>query len=161
MRCSHVRRVAIFSKLNGEYDDGARENAKVSVDAIIRRQRSGRPHREVTIIGCEGASTPFGYAFIDVDDKAIAAGSDKRLAFGLGHADPGIEAELDTPAFGARVKACVLGAMRDAGLGPDDVATVIVNGSAGDLWRCRSSKPSYARGCGARRWRRDRRYQRQ
>lgn len=150
---SHVRRVAIFSKLNGEYDDGARENAKVSVDTIIASKGLVDRTETITIIGCEGASTPFGYAFIDVDDKAIASGSDKRLAFGLGHADPGTEAELDTPAFGARVKACVLGAMRDAGLGPDDVATVIVNGppaTSGDaVLRSRRMRAVAALGAGA------------
>ena len=123
-----IRRVAIFSKLNGEYDDGARESAKAAVDQVIAAKGLADRTEMITIIGCEGASTPFGYAFIDVDDKSVAAGGDKRLAIGLGHADPGAEAELDSSAFGGRVKACTLGAMRDAGLGPDDVATVIVNG---------------------------------
>lgn len=124
---SSIRRAAIFSKLNGEYDDGSRENAKAAVDEIIAAKGLSDRAEMITIIGCEGASTPFGYAFIDVGDHG-ATGGGKRLAIGLGHAEPGDEAELDTPAFAARVKACVLSAMRDAGLGAQDVETVIVNG---------------------------------
>ncbi|MSP80866.1 MAG: hypothetical protein EXR02_07370 [Rhodospirillales bacterium] len=148
-----IRRVAIFSKLNGEYDDGARENAKAAVDKVIAAKGVADRTEMITIIGCEGASTPFGYAFIDVDDKSVAVGDDKRLAIGLGHADPGAEAELDGPAFGGRVKACVLGAMRDAGLGPDGVATVIVNGppaTSGDaVLRSRRMRAVAALGAGA------------
>ena len=150
---ARIRRVAIFSKLNGEYDDGARENAKVAVDGVIAAKGLVDRTETITIIGCEGASTPFGYALIDIDDKATAAANAKRLAIGLGHADPGAETELDAPAFGARVKACVLSATRDAGVAPEDVATVIVNGppaTSGDaVLRSRKMRAVAALGAGA------------
>src|SRR6187401_746080 len=87
---SRIRRLAIFSKLNGEYDDGSRENAKAAVDEILAARGLTDRAEMITIIGCEGASTPFGYAFIDIGDHG-AAGAGKRLAIGLGHAEPGDE----------------------------------------------------------------------
>ena len=149
---SRIRRLAIFSKLNGEYDDGSRENAKAAVDEILAARGLTDRAEMITIIGCEGVSTPFGYAFIDLGGEP-GGGSARRLAIGLSRAEPGDEAGLDTTAFAARVKTCVLDAMRDAGLGADDVATVIVNGppatSKDALTRSRRMRAVAALGAGA------------
>jgi hypothetical protein len=57
-----IRRVAIFSKLNGEYDDGSRESAKAAVDAIVTAKKLADRTEMITIIGCEGVSAPHGAA---------------------------------------------------------------------------------------------------
>ena len=121
-----IRRIAILAKVGGEYTDGARERAKAAVDALLAKHKLLDRSEMITVIGCEGASTPCGYALIDVEGPA-ASGGPARLAIGLAHVAPPDEAEFDKAVYADKVAAAVKVAMQDAGLTADQVVTAIVN----------------------------------
>lgn len=120
-----IRRLAILMKVGGEYTDGARERAKAAVDQLLDKHDLSSRTEMITVIGCEGASTPCGFALIE-DDAAVADGP-PRLAFGLARALPPDESEFDKPDFADKVAAVVKKAMDDAQLHPSEVVTVMVN----------------------------------
>src|SRR4051812_18337842 len=53
-----IRRIALLAKVGGEYTDGARERAKAAVDALLAKHKLLDRSEMITVIGCEGASTP-------------------------------------------------------------------------------------------------------
>jgi cyanuric acid amidohydrolase len=120
-----IRRLALFARVAGEYGGGTRELAKGAVDALLAQHGLADRTEMVTVIGTDGASSPFGYAFID--DGNVAADGPPRLAIGLARAAPPPEAGFDRAGFAVDVAAVVQRAIQDGGLLPDDVATVIVN----------------------------------
>src|SRR6185312_2377405 len=77
--------------------------------------------------GCEGAMTPLGYLFIDVEDRS-ASGSPARkaLAIGCARSRSLTGDEIGTPTHADIVAETVRAAMRDAGVEAADVAVVIV-----------------------------------
>ncbi len=123
---SKIRRLALLVKVGGEYEDGAREHAKAAVDALLQEQDLLDRTEMVTVIGCEGASTPYGIAIID--NAATGPDQDKpRLAMGLARAAPPDESIFDQPAYADHVATVVAGAIADAQLKPEEVVTVILN----------------------------------
>ena len=75
--------------------------------------------------GCEGAMTPFGYLFLDVEDGAAPV-AERALALGVGRSRSLRPEEIGTPAHADLVAATVEAAMADAGVTRDEVALVIV-----------------------------------
>jgi cyanuric acid amidohydrolase len=123
---SNIRRLALLVKVGGEYEDGAREKAKATVDALLQEHGLLDRTEMVTVIGCEGASTPYGLAIID--DGRIGPDQDQpRLALGLARMVPPDESVFDQPAYADHVAAAVTQAMADAGLKPEEVVVVILN----------------------------------
>ena len=82
-----IRRLAIFARVAGEYGGGTRELAKTAVDELLTRHGLIERTEMVTVIGCDGASTPFGFALVDKDSEHDTRGA-PRLAMGLAHAAP-------------------------------------------------------------------------
>ena len=123
---NEIQKLAVFVKVGGEYEDGSRERARAAVDEILSSHGLLERSEMVTVIGCEGASTPCGYALLDTGDDATT-GTGERLAIGLGRMAPGPEDVLDTAQFASRVAAAVTTAIEEAGIEPAEVVTVIVN----------------------------------
>ena len=121
-----IRRLALLYKVEGEYEDGSRERARGAVYALLARHGLDARAEMVTVVGCEGLSTPFGHVLADVDDGP-AAGSAKRLCIGIAHGNPPADGDLDRADFKSHVADVVRAAMADAGLGETDVVTAIVN----------------------------------
>jgi cyanuric acid amidohydrolase len=148
---SRITKVVLLLRSDGEYTDGSRERCKAAAEAILLSHDLLGRTEAVTIIGCEGASTPFGYAFFDIDGTPDSSGA-PRLAIGLAHAPPSSDLDRDTAAAVFQTAAVVEAALADAGLTPEQVALVIVNAPApasGDLKvRGRHGRAAAALGAG-------------
>jgi len=121
-----IHRLSLLLRVAGEYTDGSREKARAAVESLLTRHALADRCEYVTVIGAEGAATPCGYALIDTGDKPAGSGP-KRLAMGLARLPPCPEPVIGTLAMARLTRDAVVAAMSDAGLGPDDVAAVIVN----------------------------------
>ncbi len=121
-----IRKLALLYKVEGEYQDGSRERARNAAFTVLREH--GLEHRAemVTVVGCEGLATPFGYVLADIDDGKTTDRS-KRLAIGLAHGPIPADDDLDRAAFKLHVAKVVTAAVADAELKPADVVTAIVN----------------------------------
>lgn len=121
-----ITRMALVYKVEGEYEDGSRERARAAVFDVLARH--GLEHRAemITVVGCEGLATPFGYVLAEVETGSTA-GRGKRLAFGLARGAPPADDVLDRAKFKNEVAQLTKQAMDDAGLGARDIVTVLVN----------------------------------
>jgi hypothetical protein len=97
-----VQKLALFFRVPGEYEDGSREKARAAVDAVLARFGLADRAEMITVVGCEGATTPCAYVFADVSDGATNGG-DKRLAIGLARDPVPADDELDTAPFARKV----------------------------------------------------------
>lgn len=145
-----VRRLALLLRVAGEYTDGSRERARGAVEALLAEFDLADRSEFITVIGAEGASTPCGYAFMDMGG---AAGSGApRLAMGLARLAPPHETSIGTAAFARDVGRAVEAAMVDGGLSAREVETVIVNvpqPTTGDVGlRARKGRAAAALGAG-------------
>ncbi len=125
-RPERIERLALVYKVEGEYEDGSRERARAAVYDVLARHRLDALAEMVTVVGCEGLATPFGYAMAAIASDA-PAGRAKRLALGVAHGPPPDDAELDRAKFKTPVARLVEKAMAQAGLEARDVVTVLVN----------------------------------
>lgn len=125
-RPERISRLALVYKVEGEYEDGSRERARAAVYEVLSRHGLDRKSEMVTVVGCEGLATPFGYVLADVASDA-AAGRGKRLAIGVARGAPPDDADLDKAKFKTPVARLTEKAMADAGLTAKDVVTVLVN----------------------------------
>src|SRR3546814_716135 len=75
--------------------------------------------------GCEGAMTPFGLLFLDVEDGRPRT-LDKALVFSVARSRSLRPEEIGTPAHSDIVTQTVIAAMADAGVDAADVQLVIV-----------------------------------
>lgn len=121
-----IQRLALVYKVEGEYEDGSRERARGAVYDLLARHGLDGKAEMVTVVGCEGLATPFGYVLADVASDA-PAGRGKRLALGVARGGPPDDADLDRAKFKSAVARLVDKAMAQAGLEPKDVVTVLVN----------------------------------
>ncbi len=121
-----VARMALVYKVEGEYEDGSRERARAAVYALLARHGLDSRAEMVTVVGCEGLATPFGYVLAEVASDA-PAGRSKRLSIGIARGAPPDDADLDRAKFKSHVAKLTLKAMADAGLEAKDVVTVLVN----------------------------------
>lgn len=121
-----IGRIALVYKVEGEYEDGSRERARAAVYDVLARHGLSDKAEMVTIVGCEGLATPFGYVMAEVESRAAPAKA-KRLAIGIARGQPPDEAELDRARFKTHIAKLVEAAMADARLQARDVVTVLVN----------------------------------
>jgi hypothetical protein len=125
-RPERISRLALVYKVEGEYKDGSRERARAAVYDLLARHGLDDKAEMVTVVGCEGLATPFGYVLADVSSDA-ATGRAKRLAIGVARGTPPDDADLDKAKFKAQVARLTEKAMADAGLAAKEVVTVLVN----------------------------------
>ncbi len=129
---ARIRKLALLVKTEGNSDvnDFSREFALLSLTAAIQAHGGASLVDRSTFListGCEGAMTPFGYLFVDVEDATdAAAGQGSALAFGCARSRSLTPEEIGTPAHAVIVSETVQAAMREAGVQPADVALVIV-----------------------------------
>jgi cyanuric acid amidohydrolase len=129
-RPERIEKLAFVYKVEGEYEDGSRERARAAVYAVLARHGLADRAEMVTVVGCEGLATPFGYVMAEVAGNPGAgagAGRAKRLAIGVARGAKPDDADLDKARFKSHVAGLVETAMKDAGLAARDVATVLVN----------------------------------
>ncbi len=147
---AQIRRLALLMRVAGEYTDGSREKARGAVEQLLAEKGLTDRSEFITVIGAEGASTPCGYALIDTDGNAGGAG--RRLAIGLARIAPPDEASIGSAAFAFDVQTAVEAALRDGGMSPGDVETIIVNvpqPTTGDVGlRARKGRAAAALGAG-------------
>lgn len=148
---ARVKRLALLLRVAGEYTDGSREKARGAVEALLRDLDLADRSEFITVIGAEGASTPCGYALVDMGGDRKQGGS-RRLALGLARVAPPSEETIGTASFAHAVKAAVEAALRDGGMAPEDIETVIVNvpqPTTGDIGvRGRKGRAAAALGAG-------------
>jgi ring-opening amidohydrolase-like protein len=120
---ANIVKLAVFAKVAGDYDDGARERARGALEQCIAARGLQDRTQILTAVGCEGVATPFGHALAEIDGPA---GAEPRLAMGFARSGEPPDDELDRPALAARVAETVLSAARGAGLAPADVVMVFV-----------------------------------
>jgi cyanuric acid amidohydrolase len=125
-RPERISRLALVYKVEGEYEDGSRERARTSVFDLLARLGLDGKAEMVTVVGCEGLATPFGYVLADVTSDTPAVRS-KRLAIGVARGSPPDDTDLDKAKFKMTVARLTEKAMADAGLAAKDVVTVLVN----------------------------------
>ncbi len=125
-RPQRISRLALVYKVEGEYEDGSRERARAAVYDLLARHGLDTKAEMVTVVGCEGLATPFGYVMADVATDT-PAGRAKRLAIGVARSAPPDDADLDKAKFKTTVARLTEKAMADAGLSAKDVVTVLVN----------------------------------
>ncbi len=147
---ARIRRLALLMRVAGEYTDGSREKARGAVKALLDELALADRSEYITVIGAEGASTPCGYALVDVNESD--GGDDRRLAIGLARVAPPTEATIGSASFAFDVRAAVELALRNGDMSADDVETVIVNvpqPTTGDVGvRARKGRAAAALGAG-------------
>lgn len=129
---ARIRRLALLVKTEGNSDvnDFSREYAMQSA-TIALEAHGGKSlvERSTFLIstGCEGAMTPFGNLFVDVDEPgAKPSPSGRALAFGCARSRSLTPEEIGTPDHADITAETVRAAMKDAGVTAADVALVIV-----------------------------------
>ncbi len=121
-----VQKLALFFRVPGEYEDGSREKARAAVDRVLAEHALADRAEMITVVGCEGATTPCAYVFADVTDDGSGE-TGPRLAIGLARGRPPADDELDTAEFAIKIAEIVHAAIADGGMAARDVATVFVN----------------------------------
>lgn len=125
-----IRRLALLAKTEGNSDvnDYSREYGLLAAK-ILLKEHGGEALLERSSFlfstGCEGAMTPFGYLFVDIDDGAAATGP-RALVFSGARSRSLTPEEIGTPAHAELAARTVEAAMADAGVTVDDVELVIV-----------------------------------
>ena len=120
-----MRRLALFAKVEGDYADDTRQQARAAIAKILGASGLEARSALVTVIGSEGVSTPFGFVIADLDGDA--GGNEARLALGFGKAASPDEALLDDASLVDAVAEVARAAMNEAGLAPEQVAMLLVN----------------------------------
>ncbi|KFL32938.1 hypothetical protein JP75_02060 [Devosia riboflavina] len=127
-----VRRLALLVKTEGNasVNDFSREYGMLSARQAITRFGGSNLAEGATMLfstGCEGVISPFGYAFIDVDDGTTTpSGGEKGLVFGGACSRKVAAEEIGTLAHALLVADTVRQGMKDLAIGPDDVQLIIV-----------------------------------
>jgi ring-opening amidohydrolase-like protein len=126
-----INRLALFFRVPGEYEDGSREKARAAVDRILAAHELADRAEMITVVGCEGATTPCAYVFADVKDAGsdtAPRGSERRLSIGLARGlPPSDDNELDKAIFVQKIADLVCSAIADGGMTARDVVTVFIN----------------------------------
>jgi len=147
---ANIRRLVLLMRVAGEYTDGSREKARVAVEALLAQFDLAERSEFITVIGAEGASTPCGYALIDVE--GTSANQAPRLAIGLARIVAPDESTIGSVAYAQYVKKAVDAALADGGMTAANIETVIVNvpqPTSGDIGaRGRKGRAAAALGAG-------------
>jgi cyanuric acid amidohydrolase len=125
-----VRRVALLVKTEGNADvnDFSRELAMLAAERALTKWGGSQVLARTAFListGCEGAMTPFGYLFVDVQDNARPTQAE-ALVVGCARSRALTSAEIGTPAHADITAQTVHTAMKDAGVGASEVGLVIV-----------------------------------
>ena len=126
-------RAVVFAKTEGHAgpNDFSRDLARAALTRSLAEAELAQASTVMLAIGCEGVSTPCGYALIETPDtEAMSACGPEHSALVMGtavSAAPPAE-EIGTPALVDRVAATVHAALANAGLAPDDAVLVLVKG---------------------------------
>lgn len=125
---ARIERLAIFVKVEGDYDDGSRERSRAALEGLVANQHLADRTQLLTAVGCEGVSTPFGYVLADVGASGThaAPGTSARLAMGFARSEPPPANELDSPALARRVADTVRAAAANARLSLEQVLMTFV-----------------------------------
>jgi cyanuric acid amidohydrolase len=129
---ARIRRLALLVKTEGNSDvnDFSREYALARAEqALVAHGGEALLGRSTFLIstGCEGAMTPFGYLFIDVDEPdAVPSAAGRALAFGCARSRSLTPQEIGSVEHAEITARTVEAAMADANVGVDEVALVIV-----------------------------------
>jgi cyanuric acid amidohydrolase len=127
-----IRRLAILAKTEGnaEVNDYSREYGLAAAEMAIERHGGRALVEKSTFLfstGCEGAMTPCGWLFADVEEPgARPSPRGTALAIGCARSRAVRPEEIGTPAHADLAADTVRAGMRDAGVAPEDVALVIV-----------------------------------
>lgn len=113
-----IAKLAVFAKVAGDYDDGARERARGALEDCIGRRGLADRAQILVAVGCEGIATPFGYLLVETGGAPSAA---PRLTMGFARS-PARDAGVAI----AQVVETVRAAARDAQLEPADVVMAFV-----------------------------------
>jgi cyanuric acid amidohydrolase len=149
---ARFRRLAILAKTEGNSDvnDYSREYALQSVELAMERHGGRALVEKATFListGCEGAMTPCGWLFADVDEPGARPSSrGSALAIGCARSRAVSADEIGTPAHADLAAEAVSAAMQDAGVSAAEVALVIVKTPVGAPGRRISSAHSKAVG---------------
>lgn len=125
-----IRRLALLAKTEGNSDvnDYSREYGLLAAKVLLK-EHGGQALLDRSAFlfstGCEGAMTPFGYLFVDIDD-GTAPSAEKALVFSVARSRSLTPEEIGTPAHADLVAKTVQAAMADAGVTAADVELVIV-----------------------------------
>jgi cyanuric acid amidohydrolase len=128
---ARIRRLALLVKTEGnsEINDYSREYAMQSASLALGKHGGERLLERSTFLfstGCEGAMTPFGYLFVDLDEPGALASRPRALAMGCARSRSLAPEEIGTPAHVEITAQTVKSAMADASVASDDVSLVIV-----------------------------------
>lgn len=118
-----IAKLAVFAKVAGDYDDGARERARRALDDCIARHGLAGRTRILVAVGCEGVATPFGYLLAELGGPASA---EPRLTMGFARSAVRDTEPSDPGVVIAQVAETVRAAVRDAQLEPADVVMAFV-----------------------------------
>jgi len=126
-----VRRLALLVKTEGnaEVNDFSREYAMQCASLALAKYGGERLLERSSFLfstGCEGAITPFGYLFADVEEPSAPASRARALAMGCARSRSLAPEEIGTPAHVEITAQAVKTAMDDAGVAAEDVSLVIV-----------------------------------
>ena len=125
-----IRRLSLLVKTEGNSDlnDHSRELGLLAARVMLKEYGGDELLQRSSFLfstGCEGAMTPFGYLFLEVEDDTPVT-QEKALVFSVARSRPILPAEIGTPAHSDVVTETVRAAIGDAGVSVDDVALVIV-----------------------------------
>lgn len=128
---SRLRRLALLVKTEGNSDvnDYSREYAMQSASLAIEKRGGQALLERSTFLfstGCEGAMTPFGYLFVDIEEPATQPSRPSALAIGCARSRSLAAEEIGTPLHADITAETVAQAMADAGVRPEEVGLVIV-----------------------------------
>jgi len=126
-----IRRLALLVKTEGNSDvnDYSREYAMQSASLAIEKRGGTALLERATFLfstGCEGAMTPFGYLFVDLDEPGAKPTRPSALAIGCARSRSLAGEEIGTPLHADITAETVTKAMADAGVRAADVGLVIV-----------------------------------
>lgn len=125
-----IRRLSLLVKTEGnsEVNDFSRQYGLLAARVLLEAYGGKALIDRSSFLfstGCEGAMTPFGYLFVDVEDGAPIVG-ETGLALGGARSRSLRPEEIGTPAHAELVAGAVEAAMKDAGVTRDEVELVIV-----------------------------------
>jgi cyanuric acid amidohydrolase len=128
---NRMRKVALLAKTEGNSDvnDFSRQYGMLSARLALLAHGGEKLVERSSFLfstGCEGAMTPFGYLFVDLDDEGAPAASGEALVFGRARSRSLRSEEIGTPQHSDIVAETVKAAMTDAGVGQDEVGLAIV-----------------------------------
>jgi cyanuric acid amidohydrolase len=126
-------RAVVFAKTEGHAgpNDFSRDLARSALSKALADAELARQSTVMLAIGCEGVSTPCGYALIetpDTEDMCQCDPDHSALVMGTAVSIAPPAEEIGTPALVDRVAATVQAAMQDAGLSRQDTVLVLVKG---------------------------------